>query len=125
MTARAFHIGDILSITGDKLVSPRLIEGVYDILTFMTGDTLFTHQLPRAMRECRPYLLQQHPQLATVDESSVTSENWRTWLDEQIVKLGETLLVEPLPPDAHEFIDPLSELAEKVHPDNIIVVVPE
>lgn len=120
--ARDFHIGDVLSITGDKLVSPRLIEGVYDILNFMTGDNLYTHQLPRAMRECRPYLLQRHPQLADVDESTVTEETWRAWLDEQIARFGETLPVSPLPEHAHEVIDPMSELAEKVHPDRIIVI---
>lgn len=120
--SKHFHIGDILSITGEKLVSPRLISGVYDILNYMTGDELYTHQLPRAMRECRPYILKQHPQLAAVDESGVTPETWRAWLDEQIAKFGETLPVDPLPEHAHEFIDPISELAEKVHPDKIIVV---
>lgn len=53
---REFHIGDILSITTERLVSPRLIEGVYDILNYMTGDNLMTHQLPRASRHCAPYL---------------------------------------------------------------------
>ena len=121
---KQFHIGDILSITGDKLVSPRLIAGVYDILNYMTGDNLYTHQLPRAMRECRPFLLAQHPQLCNVDESTVTEATWHKWLDDQITKFGETLPVNPLPEHAHEFIDPLSELAEKVHPDKIIVVKP-
>jgi hypothetical protein len=120
--ARAFHIGDILSITGDKLVSPRLVEGVYDILNFMTGDSLYTHQLPRAMRECRPHLLKQHPELASVDESNVTAETWRAWLDEQIKRFGETLPVTPVPADSHEFIDPVSELAEMVHPSRIITI---
>jgi hypothetical protein len=121
--SRPFHIGDILSITTGRLVSPRHVEGVYDILNYMTGDNLFTHQLPRASRECEPYLLKQHPQLANVDSSGVTPETWRMWLDTQIATFGETLPVEPLPEHAHEFIDPLSELAEKVHPSNIIPVV--
>ena len=50
--SRDFHIGDILSVTTGRLVSPRRMDGVYDILNFMTGDNLFTHQLPRAAREC-------------------------------------------------------------------------
>jgi len=29
----------------------------------MTGDSLFTHQLPRAAEQSKPYLLEQHPQL--------------------------------------------------------------
>lgn len=122
--SRDFHLGDVLSVTHDRLLSPRLIEGVYDILNFMTDDNLCTHQLPRAARECRPHLLSQHPKLAEADASGVTSENWRAWLDEQIARFGETFSVSPLPEHAHEFIDPISELAEHVHPDRIIVVKP-
>jgi hypothetical protein len=119
---RQFHIGDILSITTGHLVSPRHIEGVYDILNFMTRDNLFTHQLPRASRECAPHLLRQHPMLDHVDASGVNADNWRAWLDAQIVKFGLTLPVEPVPEHVHEFIDPMSELAEKVHPDKIITI---
>lgn len=119
---RDFDLGDILSVTTGRLVSPRHMEGIYDILNFMTGDQLFTHQLPRANRECEPYLLEQHPALKDVDATACTEETWEAWLDEQYTRLGKTLPVAPLPPHAHEFIDPLSELAEKVHPSKIAVV---
>lgn len=124
MSDRLFLLGDILSITGDKLVSPRKMTGVYDILNYMTGDNLYTHQLPRACRECRPFLLKQHPQLASVDDSTVTAENWGDWLEARIAEFGRELPVSPLPEHAHEVIDPLSELAEKVHPSKIVVVKP-
>lgn len=58
-----FHLGDVLSITTGVLVSFRSMEGIYDILNFMTGDDLFTHQLPRATDECKPHLLEQFPEL--------------------------------------------------------------
>ena len=119
---RTFDLGDVLSITTGKLVSPRHIEGVYDILNFMTGDNLFTHQLPRVSEECKPYLLKQHPQLADVDASGVGPDNWQAWIRDQTRKYGPSLKVEPLPHGEHYHIDPLSELAEKVHPDKIIVV---
>jgi hypothetical protein len=38
-TTRAFHLGDILSVTTGCLVSPRGIAGVCDILNWMTGET--------------------------------------------------------------------------------------
>ena len=60
---RLFHISDILSITTGRLVSNRHIDGVYDILNFLTGDDLFTHQLPRASRECEPWMRTQYPYL--------------------------------------------------------------
>jgi len=57
--SRRFHIGDILSITTGKLVSPRRIDGVYDILGYMTDDAPYTTQLGRFAEECLPYLEQQ------------------------------------------------------------------
>jgi hypothetical protein len=104
-----YHLGDVLSITTGCLVSPRHIEGVYDILNFMTGDNLFTHQLPRVWEECRPHLQAQHPQLAAIDASGVNKDNWRAWLDEQVAVYGEMLPVRPVPADAHEQIDPIAE----------------
>lgn len=119
---KQFHLGDVLSVTGKKLVSPRLIDGIYDILNYMTGDNLFTHQLISAQKECRPFLLRQFPQLAEVDESSVNRDTWRAWLDEQIAKFGEFLDVEPLPEGAHRHRDPVEELME-LRPDAPIITV--
>lgn len=122
METRNFHIGDILSITTGCLVSPRHMEGVYDILNFMTGESLFTHQLPRVASEAEPVLLAQHPQLADADASGVTPENHQAWLEAAVAKYGKELPVKPMTADDHERIDPLSELAEKVHPDKIVVL---
>jgi hypothetical protein len=111
---KLFHLGDILSITTGKLVSKRHIEGVYDILNFMTRDNLFTHQLGRAADECRPALLAQHPQLATITAGKVTPDNFKAWIEAQCAEFGDELMVQQLPEHAHEVIDPMSELAAKV-----------
>lgn len=124
LSEKHFHIGDVLSVTTGCLVSPRLIGGVYDILNYMTDESLYTHQLPRVCEEAAPVLLKRHPHLANVDTSGVNQETWRAWLDERVREFGETLPVPKLSTDEHERIDPLSELAEKVHPDKIIVVKP-
>ena len=81
MTAKPFNLSDVLSITTGRLVSFRHMEGIYDILNHMTGDDLFTHQLPRAMEVCAPVLLSDHP-----------------WLQE----MGDRLcsLIESLPDDS-------------------------
>lgn len=60
---KEFSLGDVLSITTGRLLSERRIDGVYDILNWMTGDDLFTHQLPRAGKACQPWLVEQYPQL--------------------------------------------------------------
>ena len=122
--SKTFHIGDVLSITTGRLVSKEGMGGVHRMLDFMTQDELYTHQLPRAMDECRPWLLRQHPQLAGVevpDEFSDEAHVW-SWLDEQIARYGETLLVEPIPADDQTHRDPIAELAEMVPPEKIVVV---
>lgn len=122
--ARSFHLGDILSATTGRLVSPRHVDGVYDILGFMTGESLMTHQLPRASDECRPSLLEQHPALAAVEvpESFDGKEHVFEWLDQQVAKYGEYLDVRPLNPEDHTSIDPISEL-QMMRPGMPIVVV--
>ncbi len=122
--AKDFHIGDIISAATGVLVSPRHIDGVYDILGFMTGESLFTHQLPRVGREAESVLLRQHPELAAAFEETkqVTRENWKEMLDGWVARYGEMLPVEPFTVDEHEYREPISELAEKVHPSKIIAV---
>lgn len=122
MASREFHLGDILSVTGDKLVSPRLIDGVYDIMGFLTGQTLWTHQLVVMHGECRRELLRQHPDLEAIDDSTVTRENAFQWLDMQIAKYGEKRLVSPIL--FCEQRDPLSDLIGMVGKDKVTVIEP-
>lgn len=134
MNSRAFHLGDILTVTtGGRLVSPRHMKGVYDILNWMTGDDLMTHQLPRACRECEGPLLAQHPDLAGVTVPEVFGDGTResaelavgAWLAEQVAVYGETREVEPLNPDDHTRIDPLDEFRIVApHAEVIVVEVP-
>jgi hypothetical protein len=137
MKSKAFHIGDILSISTGYLVSPRHMEGVYDILNFMTGDTLFTHQLPRAANECRPWLARQHPQLesandwaaaamATIPEDAPPAARKviiDSFIAAAVERFGETLLIEPIPADDHERKDALTELRELMPNAQVIPVV--
>lgn len=125
MTTKQFHLGDILSITHDRLVSPRHIEGVYDILGFMTGETLYTHQLPRAARECKPILLTQHPQLAEIDAENVNAGNWKEWMAAQVEKYGEALPVAPLPQRDPQYDTPVADAIEMMgDPTKVVVVEP-
>jgi|SRR6185369_9185846 len=113
---RSFHLGDVLSITTGFLLSPRGIEGVYDILNFMTGDSLYTHQLPRASRECSPFILAQHPQLVAVRAQEITTENYKIRLTEFCRQFGEQLDIRPLAPGQHQVINPIAEAASMLSP---------
>jgi hypothetical protein len=125
---REFDLSDILSVVPGCLVSSRHMDGVYDILNFMTGDNLFTHQLPRAIGECEGPLVEQHPWLADVVTPAwkgTTNEELRIEVDAWVAELkaihGECLPVTPLE-DWHR-MDPIQELAELTErPDRIIVV---
>lgn len=108
---RDFHLGDILTITTGLLVTPNGMGGVYSILNWMTGDNLYTHQLPRAGEECQGPLLKQHPDLADVDvpDEFESKEHVFAWLAEQVARFGETRPVAPLDPADHTRIDPIDE----------------
>lgn len=74
MKTKVFHVGDVLSITTGRLVSPRDMNGVCDILGFMTEKTIFTVGAEAEARICKPHLLKQFPQLATPEMASAVAE---------------------------------------------------
>jgi hypothetical protein len=98
--------------------------GVYEILNWMTGDNLFTHQLPRAMDECKPSLDAQHPGLAAVElpEDLGSREIIDAWLETLYPEFGEYVEVAPVPRSDHTVIDPISEL-KMMRPDMPIIAV--
>jgi hypothetical protein len=106
-----FHLGDLLSVTTGKLVSPSHIADVHRLLDHMTGDELFTHQLPRAFDECRPALLAQYPFLAEIEAPEFRDEEhvWH-WLAEQVQAHGAEFEVQPLDPADHTYISPFAEI---------------
>jgi hypothetical protein len=118
---REFPLADILSITTGRLLSRDHIGGVYRILNYLTGDDLFTHQLPRAAQACRPSLFAQHPQL--VEARPPDGDGLlplMEWLAEQERAYGMTLPVSPVADWEHR--DALGELLEHIGPERVIVV---
>lgn len=97
---KSFHIGDVLSITTGVLVSHDHIGGVYNILDWMTGETLMTHQLPRASRACKPVLTKAFLQLSEIIPPTylgTDSDAIFKWLDMQGEQYGEWHEVPKLP----------------------------
>jgi hypothetical protein len=123
-TAMEFALADVLgTITGVLLGD---IRGIYKVSEFMAGEPVWTHQLPRVGREIAPVVLRQHPQLAPVigEAEAVTKDNYKAMLADWVTRFGATIPLTPMGPADHARIDPVSELAEIVHPDQIIVVQP-
>jgi hypothetical protein len=137
MTTREFDLSDILSVTTGRLVSSRHIAGVYDILNFLTGANLLTHQLPRACRLCAPAILQQHPALAdsALQTATETYCDSLAGLSDEEAQLriaafvaaqqalyGVTLPLTALETEA-DFTDPVQDLREMIGPEKPILVI--
>jgi len=136
LSQKNFHLGDLLSVTTGLLVSSRGFDGVYEILNFLTGDDLMTHQLPRACRAAADWLTSQYPELhgptAALQEAA-QSPGWPASLEIIMVRLatdfcqGARLLpyleIRSMPRQMWLHVDPLQELAAMIGNDKIIVVV--
>lgn len=121
MTARTFSLGAVLSVTTGVLLAE--IGDVRELLDFITGDTLMTHQLPRASDEAAPEILRQHPDLAgmAVPDGLNTFPLVAEWLKTQ--NLGETRELTPMSPEDHTFIHPFAELKMRAPHIEVIPVV--
>jgi hypothetical protein len=114
-----FELGTLLSITDGHMMAD--MDNIYKILDFMTGESNFTHQLPRVADVCKPVILTQHPELASFDGSNITRENVRSILAEAIKKYGNEFEIEPLA--SYNHVNPFEELQQMVGDKPIITVV--
>jgi len=109
---KEFSLGQVLSITTGKLLCD--MDDIYDILNYMTGSNLFTHQLPRASRTVRPYLKKWMestvPLFDKIDRDEIQAGNANDWLSEKEKVFGKTFFLSPLPYGVYEKMDPIEEL---------------
>lgn len=137
METKRFSIGAVLTITTEKFLCE--VGELYGILNWMTSDELFTHQLPRASRECKPFLLDWFPDLAYFgsDEALKRLDGMLSGMtNDELKKHGKGVIedwikstnavpefydVRKIPSSSHPVKHPLSELAEMVDPKKIIV----
>lgn len=119
---RSFSLGTVLSVTTGRLVAPGGIDDIYEILNFLTGETLVTHQIPRAIHTCQPYLQVKFPllakdhlesdlddlnaRLAIADSPETTVQEWVASL---IERFGPSINLHPLPPNLWQRRDPVEE----------------
>lgn len=124
MTTQSFHLGQLLTITDGKMVSPNHVAGIYDLVDFVTGEKHSTHQLPRAADVVKPWLLEQHPWLAeiTVPSGLNSMEKVLGWLVGATEKWGANHDVEAMPLGMYVGREPLAEFKEMA-PNAITVPV--
>lgn len=119
---REFPFADVLTVTTGRLLSRRNMGGLHELLDWMTGQSLMTHQLPRAAEACRPTLLAAHPWLAGIEPPATESTGeLLAWLD--AVEAEHPGDVEVPQAAGWEHRDPIADLAGS---DRVVgVVVPD
>jgi hypothetical protein len=133
----SFSLDAVLSVTTGCLLSP--MRDAVAVLDFMTGASIFTHQIPRARAVVVPLLLQAHPHLDTpqvqtqiaalalalerCDGRDARRACCAAWMEARRQELGaEVLLTQPDPlPD--DFSRPLGDLMAMVGDTRRIIVV--
>jgi hypothetical protein len=121
MSTKQFGLGAVLTVTTGRFLV-KDIDKLYGILNHMTGDNLFTHQLPRAADACAGPLLAQFPQLAGVVVPQLDGRaEYEVWLASRARVLGSVFDVEPLESWQHR--DALAELAEMTDKPIIPIIV--
>lgn len=125
---KRFHLGDLLSVSTGRLVSPRHMAGVHELMEHLAGHPVWTHQLIRLAGPAALAIVEQFPWLAEINKPThITSDQDATaWLAPLIERYGEWHDVEPMPSGMYERRDPIEELAEVApHVQVIAVVVPD
>lgn len=115
---KEFTLGDLFTVTSGKLVGPGGIDGLYETLSFLTGDQIYTHQLTAAGDAVTEPLLQQLPFLGEIEfdltfgrseSNDARLARVTAWLDIQNHKYGEFHTVHAVP-EAWGEHDPMEDL---------------
>ncbi|MCK9209240.1 MAG: hypothetical protein M0P61_00250 [Ignavibacteriaceae bacterium] len=117
-----FGIEIVLSITHKKLITS--MDNVYKILNYMLDDNLFTHQLPRAARFCKSFVIAEHPQLDEWNDfnEQITSENYKEYVEKAETMFGKELEISKVPGGVWTLKDAVEELEGMVPKEKIISI---
>jgi hypothetical protein len=126
-----FSIGAILNAYDGRLLTT--MDDVYKVLSFMTGEVLFTHQLPRAIEQCRPEIARQLTWLESLEMKTLQGELTNLlndqvdvrkiidgWLADCATAFGAEHELQPLVIQDHR--DPIQEAVDLFGPDKVHVV---
>lgn len=111
--SKQFDLGAILNITTGILFTS--MDDVYEVLNYLTGDSIFIHQIPRVMDAAKPYVLSLHPELEGVGVGVTINsfEDAKAFVDEQKIIYGNKLSLTPMSKtDGYSHVDPIEEAIE-------------
>lgn len=87
----------ITAITGNLTIP---VNRMYVLYNGLTGDHLFTHQIPRAFRACRGHVRSQVPlamaQYLGTNESAISAKTWEYFVEQVKAMWGDEFEVLPL-----------------------------
>jgi len=118
--SKVFSTGAVLTVIGGRLLCG--MSEVYEILNFLTGDEIYTHQIPRAFDWAKERLLKQFPGLRDIDFSNVGSENHKEFLSDLEDKHGVEMVVHAIENSDWNSINPIEELKQMM-PDKPVIKV--
>lgn len=96
----------ITLLTGSLTVP---VERLYTLYNELTGDNLYTHQLPRAFKTCLPHAERAFPKMAEwLRERPINRDNWQQVVDATKQQFGDEFHLEPL--TEWQQIDPITEI---------------
>lgn len=84
---------------------------IKQFLAWMTGQSCHTHDASRLANACSPFLIQQHPFLANIDVSDVSSDNVYEKLADFEQLYGSSLSVTQMPSDSVFKMSPQESLS--------------
>lgn len=95
MKAKTFPLGVLLSLTTGRLLCE--FSDMHACAEFLMDSPIWTHQFADRDLSARlkAIIVQQHPGLASVNASRVTTVNWPKFLAKQVARFGEQLSVMP------------------------------
>lgn len=121
---KEFPADVVLTIVTGHMICDQIGQ-VYEILNWMTDDEIYTHQIPRVIREVRGEIVKMHPRLAQATPmEGIEGEPFAIWVRNWITKHGYTYIKVPKVSHLHVRKDPVAELQERFPNANIIVVHP-
>jgi hypothetical protein len=136
---KTYQLADVLSVVLGRIVSDRHIDAIYDVLGYMTGTSVFTHQIPRLGKPCSNEIIRQFPEFSNIEVADLVAiaesfgnndtrmdliRDWVTTTKEKY-HFAESYDIEAFSEEQQKklYNNPLTELEDMVGPERVIAVV--